>query len=119
MNKRISKIVNIKSVSFSLIWIIILSCANFNSENKVKNSALRLVKIEKLDNYKLLSYAIQLDTVLVVAKNNVKEKCIQENLINISLQGFNKIDKLSDNGEEISFFYHLKSGRENNLKIIN
>ncbi|MCU7618189.1 hypothetical protein NZ698_13350 [Chryseobacterium sp. PBS4-4] len=38
--------------------------------------------------------------------------------IYISLQGFNKIDKLTDNGEEIFFVYNLKSGGHNNLKII-
>jgi hypothetical protein len=109
---------NTKPLLFLLIWTSLLSCANFKSDTKVKNSAIRLVKTEKLVNYKLLSYELQFDTVLVVAKNNVKEKCIQENLVYISLQGFNKIDKLSDNGDEIFFVYKLKSGEHNNLKIL-
>lgn len=98
--------INIRITLYPLIGLIIISCANskFNSINK--NSELRLIKTEKLVNYKLLSYSIKLDTILVVAKNEINEKCIQENLVYISLQGFNKIDKLNDNGKEISFVYH-------------
>ena len=110
--------INIRTTLYPLIGLIIISCANskFNSINK--NSELRLIKTEKLVNYKLLRYSIKLDTILVVAKNEINEKCIQENLVYISLQGFNKIDKLNDNGKEISFVYHTKGGENNHQKIL-
>lgn len=77
--------INIRTTLYPLIGLIIISCTNskFNSINK--NSELRLIKTEKLVNYKLLSYSIKLDTILVVAKNEINEKCIQENLVYISL----------------------------------
>ncbi len=106
----------LKPIFYIILVTIVLSCAN--SKNHKNKSAFRLIKKEKLVNYKLLSYASQFDTVLVVAKNCVKEKYIEENLIYISLQGNNKIDVLNDNGEEISFVYYSKGGENNNLKIL-
>lgn len=93
-----------------------LACAN--SKNTDKNTAFRLIKKEQLIAHKLLSYANHYDTVLVVAKNCVKEKYIQENLIYISLQGNSKITDLNANGEKITFVYYSKGGENNSLKFL-
>lgn len=105
--------------SFLVICLLIVfSCANSKSYNQDITQPYRLIKIEKLINYKLLSFATKNDTVLVVAKNGITENCVKENLVNISLQGNNKIYKLNDNGEEIIFTYYTPGGENNSLKIM-
>lgn len=98
--------------------MILFSCANSKSYNQNRTSLCRLIKTEKLINYKLLSFATKNDTILVVAKNSIAENCVKENLGKISLQGNNKIYKLNDNGEDIFFAYYSKGGENNNLKIM-
>ena len=112
------KRINIRFFLHLLLGTIIISCANSKFDNTSKNSELRLIKTEKLVNYKLLSYSRTVDTFMVVAKNEISEKCIEENLFYISIQGFNKIDKLNDKGKEISFVYHIKGGENNQQKIL-
>jgi hypothetical protein len=107
-----------KYSSLTLYLLILFSCANSKSYNQDRTSPYRLIKTEKLINYKLLSFATKNDTILVVAKNSITENCVKENLGKISLQGNNKIYKLNDNGEEFFFAYYSKGGENNNLKIM-
>lgn len=111
--------INIKTFLHTLIGTIIISCANSKLDNTNKNSELKLIKTEKLVDYKLLSYSRAVDTFMVVAKNEIDEKCIRENLIYISIQGNRRIDNLKDkNGKEISFVYSIKGGENNQQKIL-
>lgn len=99
---------------FLILLFFLLSCKSRFTHN---NYSYKLIKIEKLTNHKLLSYSNNLDTLMVVTKNNITENCIEKNLIKLSLQSNNKIGKLIDNDEEIFFEYFTKVIGHKNKKI--
>jgi NhaP-type Na+/H+ and K+/H+ antiporter len=103
------------SFVFSVLFI---SCANKSSSYELKNSTYRLIKTEKLVEHKLLSFASKSDTILLVTKINVSNKCVTDNLIKLFLQNNNRIQDLNDDGQNINFIYYSKGGENNNLKII-
>jgi hypothetical protein len=104
-----------KTVFCFLISTFIFSCKG-NITNK--NYSYKLIKTEILTNYKLLSYSNNSDTIMIVAKNNITINCIEKNLIKLSLQSNNKIDKLIDNDKEIYFEYFTKLIGNENKKIL-
>ena len=103
-----------KNHLFLFILFSLISCKSRFTDN---NYSYRLIKTEKLTNHKLLSYSNNVDTLMVVTKNNITENCIEKNLIKLSLQSNNKISKLIDNDEEIFFEYFTKVFGNENKKI--
>lgn len=97
-----------KNYLFLIVLFCLLSC---KSRFTHINYSYKLIKIEKLTNHKLLSYSNNLDTLMVVTKNNITENCIEKNLIKLSFQSNNKIGKLIDNDEEIFFEYFYEGIR--------
>ena len=104
-----------KNYLFLIILFLLVSCKSRFTDN---NYSYKLIKIEKLTNHKLLSYSNNVDTLMVVTKNNITVNCIEKNLIKFSLQSNNKIDKLIDNDEEIFFEYFTKVFGNENKKIL-
>ncbi|MEL1247552.1 hypothetical protein [Flavobacterium helocola] len=104
-----------KNYLFLIILFLLVSCKSRFTDN---NYSYKLIKIEKLTNHKLLSYSNNVDTLMVVTKNNITVNCIEKNLIKFSHQSNNKIDKLIDNDEEIFFEYFTKVFGNENKKIL-
>ncbi|TDR26040.1 hypothetical protein [Flavobacterium cheniae] len=99
---------------FLILLFFLLSCKSHFTNN---NYNFKLIKIEKLTNHKLLSYSNNVDTFMVVTKNNISENCIEKNLTKFSIQSNDKINKLIDNDEEIYFEYFTKVLGDENKKI--
>ena len=72
-----------KNYLFLIILFLLVSCKSRFTDN---NYSYKLIKIEKLTNHKLLSYSNNVDTLMVVTKNNITVNCIEKNLIKFSLQ---------------------------------
>ena len=104
----------ISSFIFLTAILFSFSSPTFNHQD----FAYQLIKTEKLTEFKLLSFASKIDTILVVSKNDVSLKCIKENLILITLQNNNKIYELNDAGKKIIFEYYTKGGENENLRIL-
>ena len=100
---------------FLIILFFLVFCKSRFTDN---NYSYKLIKTEKLTNHKLLSYSNNSDTIMIVVKNNININCIEKNLIKLSLQSNNKIDKLIDNDEEIYFEYFTKLIGNENKKIL-
>ncbi len=89
----------------------ILLCVVFSYcsiKNKSNSNVFRIIKIENLKLYKLITFANNSDTLLGISKRNVSEKCILKHIAAFEAEKIDRVEKLIDKGDTIFFHYDIR-----------
>lgn len=105
-----------KILSILILLFLILSCNGTNCVIKNPEKNYRFISKKKLDVYELSTYAFNSDTILIVIKKEIAEKCSNLKSININNPNILRISTLKDKNAIIDFYYKIKS--TNGLEII-
>lgn len=102
--------------SFFILLSILISCNGTNTIVKNSENNYRYVSSHRWNGYKLSSYTLDNDTVLIVFEEKIFKKCSNQKNINFNKSELLEISNLKYKNDSVDFYYKMKTS--NGLNII-